>query len=223
MRNGRRQHLLIADTQFLFRRGLRTLFNGESDLEVMGEVSTVEEALAAARDEKLDAVVMNMALVDQTPEANIFEARQLQASAPILFLAEVESQKNLNIVMTVGAFGYLLKSTAPAQIVATVRRACLGDKPEAENLANTANDLRALAVSNDAYGRGTTVLTAREQEILRLLAEGRTVRESAVELALSIKTVEAHKLNLMRKLDIHNRATLIEYAIAKGVIQAAVA
>ena len=223
MRNGRRQRLLIADTQFLFRRGLRTLFNGEHDLEVVGEVTTVEEALAAARDLEFDAVVMNMALVDQTPEATIFEARQLQVSAPILFLAEVESPKNLNIVMTVGAFGYLLKSSAPAQIVATVRRVCLGDRTNAENLTTTANDLRALAISNQSYGRGTAILTAREQEILRLLAEGRTVRESASELALSIKTVEAHKLNLMRKLDIHNRATLIEYAIAKGVIQAAVA
>jgi DNA-binding NarL/FixJ family response regulator len=84
-----------------------------------------------------------------------------------------------------------------------------------------APDLRALAAGGEQYSH-SQVLTPREQEVIKLLAEGRTVREVASELGLSIKTVEAHKLNLMRKLDIHNRASLIEYAVRRGFVPALV-
>ncbi len=107
-------------------------------------------------------------------------------------------------------------------MLAGIRQIAFSDDLNPRGLSKIVPELRALASSNDGYPRGA-VLTSREQEVMRLLAEGRTVREVAAELSLSIKTVEAHKLNLMRKLDIHNRASLVEYAMQKGLIAAPVA
>jgi DNA-binding NarL/FixJ family response regulator len=116
----------------------------------------------------------------------------------------------------------MLKSSNPDQLIAAVRRvANSSDDGNPVGLSRLIPDLQALAESNRGNKRGP-VLTAREQEVMKLLAEGRTVREVALELSLSVKTIEAHKLNLMRKLDIHNRANLVEYAIHTGVIAAAV-
>ncbi len=224
MKNARPvRRVLIADSYLLFRRGLCTLFGAETDFVVTGEASSLHEALLIAHSGPLDAILMDVDLAEDQPSGNnILAIRQLQALAPILFLARVDSPFILNLVMSVSSFGYLLKTSNPAQIVATVRRACMGDGPETENSSETAADLRALAAFNPSPDRGAP-LTLREQEILRLLAEGHTVRETAAELSVSMKTVDAHKLNLMRKLDIHDRAALIEYAMSKGFIQTVVA
>jgi DNA-binding NarL/FixJ family response regulator len=112
----------------------------------------------------------------------------------------------------------MLKDSTAIQLLAGIRQIAFSDDQGSRSLSKIVPDLRALASSNDGYQRGA-VLTSREQEVMRLLAEGRTVREVAQELSLSVKTVEAHKLNLMRKLDIHNRASLVEYAMQKGYIQ----
>ena len=217
--------VLIVDRQLLFRRGLRTLFNSTDDLAIAGEDSELGPALDAARSAgQLSAILVHAALVEDLSELALSEFRSLQALAPVLLLADRERPELFDLIMRTGALGYLLKTSSPAQIIAAVRHACQGDAKENEDMAKTAAGLRALATSSETYSRAAAVtLTAREQDILRLLAQGYTVRESAAELALSMKTVDAHKLNLMRKLDIHNRASLIEYAAANGVIPAAVA
>ena len=111
----------------------------------------------------------------------------------------------------------MLKNSPPAELVAAVSKVAKRDRLDPRSLSESAADLQALADTSARYSHAAA-LTLREQEILKLLAEGRTVRQTAGELSLSIKTVEAHKLNLMRKLDIHNRATLIEYALERGII-----
>ena len=110
----------------------------------------------------------------------------------------------------------MLKNSAPNQLVAGIRQVAQQDDQNNRGLSLFTADLKALAESN-TFPRAS-VLTMREQEVMRLLAEGRTVREVAAELSLSIKTIEAHKLNLMRKLDIHNRASLIECAARMGLL-----
>jgi DNA-binding NarL/FixJ family response regulator len=101
--------------------------------------------------------------------------------------------------------------------LAGIRQIAISDDHNPRSLSRLVPDLQALALNNKSAR--ASVLTLREQEVMRLLAEGRTVREVASELSLSIKTIEAHKLNLMRKLDIHNRSSLVEYAIRAGLIQ----
>lgn len=226
-RGKRVSQILIADGNLLFRRGLRTLLSAESDLEVISEASDAAEALekvrASATEQAVpDLVIMDLALLDGAGQEAGFAIRQAQPNVALLFLTNEDGPEQLERAVNAGARGYMLKNSAPAQLLAGIRQIASTDDQNPRGLSKIVPDLRALASSNEDFPRGA-VLTTREQEVMRLLAEGRTVREVAAELSLSIKTVEAHKLNLMRKLDIHNRASLVEYAIQKGMIPTPVA
>lgn len=222
-RGKRVSQILIADGNLLFRRGLRTLLSAENDLEVIAEASDAAEALekvrTAAPDQPTpDLVIMDLALLEGTGQQAAFSIRQAQPNIGLLFLTNEDGSDQLERAVNAGARGYMMKNSAPAQLLAGIRQiAFTTEDQNPRGLSKIVPDLRALASSNEGYPRGA-VLTSREQEVMRLLAEGRTVREVAAELSLSIKTVEAHKLNLMRKLDIHNRASLVEYAMQKGLI-----
>jgi two-component system response regulator NreC len=215
---GKRIHkILLADANLLFRRGLRTLLSGEGDFEVVGEASDVAEALDEARRSTPQVLVMDLDLVGEDAEHSPLAIRQVNA-ATLLLLTQEDLPERLELAIACGAQGYMLKNSPPAQLLAGVRQIATSDDRNPRSLSRLVPDLQALAASS-GYSRGSA-LTLREQEVMRLLAEGRTVREVASELALSVKTIEAHKLNLMRKLDIHNRASLIEYAVRIGLISA---
>jgi two-component system response regulator NreC len=165
---------------------------------------------------------MDLALIEAEGSQAAFAIRQAVPSVPILFLTCQDGPQQLELAIAAGAGAYMLKDSTPAQLVAGIRQIAFGAFGEDHNsrsLSRVVPDLRALAATNERYSTGTP-LTSREQEVMRLLAEGRTVREVASELSLSVKTIEAHKLNLMRKLDIHNRASLVEYAVEKGLVGA---
>lgn len=207
---------MLADGHTLFRRGLKTLLAAETDLEIVGEAGSLQEMIAVAKLITPDAIIMDLNLLQDAPEAAALELRQLAASSGLLMFTEQDSQENLDKAMSAGARGYMLKNSAATQLTAGIRRVAQQDDQNARGLSLFTSDLKALAASN-SFPR-PSVLTVREQEVMRLLAEGRTVREVAAELSLSIKTIEAHKLNLMRKLDIHNRTSLIECAAKMGLL-----
>jgi len=221
-RGKRHTKLLIADNQLLFRRGLRTLLSAESDLEVVGEASDLAETLLKTQQLSPDVLVMDLALIQMQEPSALVALRQTKAHAGLLFLTNEDSPELLELAITAGAQGYMLKNSTASQLVAGIRQVVTTDDQAMGTLSRIVPDLQALAASNQSYTRGP-VLTAREQEVVRLLAEGHTVREVASELLLSVKTVEAHKLNLMRKLDIHNRATPVDYAVRNGIVPAPVA
>ncbi len=216
-RGKRVSQILIAEGNLLFRRGLRTLLAGESDLEVLGEASDLAETVAKVRLLSPDVLVMDLDIVEPEGQQAAFSVRQARPETAILFLTQQDGPEQLEFAINAGARGYMLKNSLPAELIAGIRQIAFSDDQNPRALSKIVPDLRALAASNDGYPRGA-VLTAREQEVMRLLAEGRTVREVASELSLSVKTVEAHKLNLMRKLDIHNRASLVEYAMQRGLV-----
>lgn len=229
---------VVADSHGLFRRGLSTLIAAEADLEVRGEAATAAQALALvtppsqagqselgegvlwdlprSQFQPVDILVMEIAMVQDNPEV-IKALRQLPETTSVLLLASQESPDCLETTVAAGARGYMIKTAPPAQLIAGIRQATVFADHDSRGLSRQAPDLKALAATGRSYSR-TSSLTAREQEVTTLLAEGRTVREVAAELALSIKTIEAHKLNLMRKLDIHNRASLVDYAVKSGLI-----
>jgi two-component system, NarL family, response regulator NreC len=218
LRRGKRvSQIVVADGNLLFRRGLRTLLGTESDLEVLDEASDLAETLAKAQLLSPDVLVIDLALVDAVGQQGAHSMRQGLPETAILFLTQEDGPAQLELAIAAGARGYMLKNSSPAQLVAGVRQIAFSDDQNSRGLSKIVPDLQALAASNEGYPRGA-VLTSREQEVMRLLAEGRTVREVASDLSLSVKTVEAHKLNLMRKLDIHNRTTLVEYAIQRGIV-----
>jgi two-component system, NarL family, response regulator NreC len=215
--SNRVHRVLIAGGHLFFRRGLAAMLSSQSDFQIVGDVATAAEALAQARRSNPDLLIADLALMDGDGQRTTLLIRQEHPSMAVLFLTQEDKPQQLEQAIAGGAHGYMAKTTKPAQLLAGIRQIAAGHTSSTGPLSGTVPALRALAASNERYPPMAT-LTSRELEVMRLLAEGRTVRDVASELSLSMKTIEAHKLNLMRKLDIHNRAALIEYAMQKGLL-----
>jgi two-component system response regulator NreC len=210
---------VLVDDHTLFRQGVRRLLESESDFDVVGESPDAGEAVEKARELRPDVVLMDIGMPGLSP----FEAaRQIKKNRPetkIIFLTMYEDEDYLVQCLEVGAAGYVLKDTPAQQLVSAVRDVYKGGKYLSSRvLGKLVEDFRARVKDARMRPRMST-LTPREREILKLLAEGNSVKEIAVLLGLSVKTVEAHKFNLMRKLDIHNKAQLVTYAIQKKIIK----
>ena len=211
--------IMLADDHTLFRQAIRTLISTEPDMEVVGEASNGGDAVEKAAEVRSDVVLMDIGM----PGLSSFEsARQIKKARPetkVLFLTMYDDQDYLVEGMEVGASGYVLKDSPAAQLVAAVRDICRGGSYLSPRmLSQLVDDFRSRIKSVNSLPRFST-LTTREREVLKMLAEGNTVKEIACDLNLSVKTVEAHKSNLMRKLDIHNKATLVQYAIQRKIIK----
>jgi two-component system, NarL family, response regulator NreC len=211
--------IMLADDHTLFRQGIRTLLSVEPDMEVIGEAGNGGDAVERANETKPDVVLMDIGM----PGLSSFEAtRQIKKSRPevkVLFLTMYDDEDYLVEGMEVGASGYVLKDSPAQQLVAAIRDICRGGSYLSPRmLSQLVDDFRTRIKSANRMPRFAT-LTVREREVLKMLAEGQSVKEIACDLSLSVKTVEAHKFNLMRKLDIHNKAQLVQYAIQKKIIK----
>ncbi|HNY39099.1 MAG TPA: response regulator transcription factor [Bryobacteraceae bacterium] len=211
--------ILLADDHTLFRQGIRQLISAESDMEVIGEASNGSDAVDRAAELKPDLVLMDIGM----PGLSSFEAtRQIKKNRPetkVLVLTMYDDEDYLVEGMEVGANGYVLKDSPSQQLVSAIRDVQRGGSYLSPRmLSQLVDDFRSRIKSATRLPRFAT-LTTREREVLKLLAEGNSVKEIACDLNLSVKTVEAHKFNLMRKLDIHNKAQLVQYAIQKKIIK----
>jgi DNA-binding NarL/FixJ family response regulator len=211
--------ILLADDHTLFRQGIKTLLAAEADMEVVGEAANAVEAAEKAVELEADVVLMDIGM----PGPSSFEiVRQLKRTRPatkVLFLTMYNDEDYLFESMEVGANGYVLKDSPADQLVAAVKDVHQGGSYLSPRmLSQLVDDFRTRLRSNDRAPRIAT-LTPREKEVLKMLAEGNSVKEVACQLDLSVKTVEAHKFNLMRKLNIHNKAQLVQYAIQKKIIK----
>ncbi|MBM3776061.1 MAG: response regulator transcription factor [Acidobacteria bacterium] len=211
--------LLLADDHTLFRQGIRNLLSNEPDLEVAGEAADAGEAIPLAAELRPDIVLMDIGM----PGVSSFDAaRQIIRNRPetkVLFLTMYDDEDYLVEAMEVGAGGYLLKDIPSQQLVSAIREVHRGGiYLSPRMLSRLVDDFRSRIKTSARLPRYAT-LTAREKEVLKLLAEGQSVKEIASSLNLSVKTVEAHKFNLMRKLDIHNKTQLVQYAIQKKIIR----
>lgn len=211
--------VLIADDHSLFRQGIRALFANEADMCIVAEAVDAAEAISKARMLEPDVVLLDVTM----PGLSSFEAsRLILEQVPrtrVLFLAVCDDEEHFRAAMAAGASGYVLKDSPPSQIVAAVREIFRGaSQLTPRGISRLVNDLQALARANQRWTR-SALLTPRENEILRLLTLGGTARQIAEELDLSIKTVEAHKFNLMRKLDVHNRHELLDFVVDNRLMQ----
>jgi two-component system, NarL family, response regulator NreC len=213
--------VLLTDDHTLFRQGIHTLLTAEPELEVVGEAANGAEAIAKSAEMKPDVVLMDVSM----PGLSSFEAtRQIRADRPgtkVLFLTMYDDEDYLAECMEAGASGYVLKDSPAEQLVAAIDEVHRGGSYLSPRmLSHLVDDFRNRVKSATRLPRFST-LTRREVEILKFLAEGNSVKEIAGILNLSVKTIEAHKFNLMRKLDIHNKAQLVQYAIQKKIIRLA--
>lgn len=208
---------LIADDHVLVRQGIRRLLQDEHDVEIVGEAGDAAEALKLVMESHPDILLMDIGM----PGFSSFEAaRVIQSDFPgtrVIFLTMHEGQEYVMQGLQAGAAGYLLKDTPAAKLASVLREVHQGGKFVSPEVLGGLLDGKLGIPERPRPSR--TALTPRETEIMKLLAEGNTVRKIAGMLGLSLKTVEAHKFNLMRKLDIHNKAELVHCAIRKRIVK----
>ena len=204
----------------LFRQGIRTLLSAEPDIEVAGEAGNASDAVNLSRQMRPDVVLMDIGMAGMSS----FEAtRQIRKERPdtrVVFLSMYDDEDYLAECVDIGANGYILKESPAEQLVTAIREVNRGGSYLSPRLlTKLVDDLRSQGASGVPRQARFGSLTKREREILKLLAEGLSVKEIAASFDLSVKTIEAHKFNLMRKLDIHNKAQLVQYAIQKKIIR----
>lgn len=212
--------VLLTDDHTLFRQGIRTLLAAEQDIEVVGEAANAFDAVTTARQLRPDVVLMDIGMNGMSSFEATRQIRKERPETKVVFLSMYDDEDYLAECVDIGASGYVLKDSPSDQLVMAIREVQRGGSYLSPRL------LTRLVDGFRLQGRGGAVrqprfgtLTKREREVLKMLAEGRSVKEIATGFELSVKTVEAHKFNLMRKLDIHNKAQLVQYAIQKKVIR----
>ena len=211
---------IVVDDHTLFRDGLRRLLEGEADFDVVGEARDAVEALEKVRTLRPDIVLMDIGMAGMSS----FEAARLVAkdypATRIIFLTMYEDEEYLLQCLEVGASGYILKDAPAPKLISAVREVYKGKKCiSPQVMEKLVDDFSARPQGNRPRVARSSTLTPREREVVKMIAEGNSVREIANLLGLSIKTVEAHKFNLMRKLGIHNKAQLVTYAIQKKILK----
>jgi two-component system response regulator NreC len=215
--------VFLTDDHTLFRQGIRTLISAEPDMEVVGEASNGSDVIARAAETRPDIILMDIGMAGLSSFEATRQVRKNRPETKVLFLTMYDDEDYLVECMEVGAGGYVLKDSPAAQLVSAIRDVNRGGSfLSPRMLSQLVDDFRTRIKSSHRLPRFAT-LTTREKEVLKLLAEGNSVKEIASNLKLSVKTVEAHKFNLMRKLDIHNKAQLVQYAIQKKIIKIPVA
>jgi DNA-binding NarL/FixJ family response regulator len=210
--------ILIADDYAIVRQGLKKVLDAKPDLEVVAEATDGAEAVQKALTEDVHVAILDVSMPCMT---GIQAAAELQRRKPelrIVMLSMHDSEQFLFEALKAGASGYVLKSGADTDIVEAVRAAARGDSFLYPSAVTT-----LVRDYVDHGGRGEAqfdVLTPRELEVLKLIAEAHTSREIAGLLVISIKTVERHRQNILDKLGMRDRVELTRYAIRRGLIQA---
>lgn len=212
--------ILIADDHEIVRRGIRALIENHPGWEVCAEASDGRDAVEKARELRPDLVLVDVSM----PNLNGLDAaRQILEIVPqtrVLILTMHESEQIVREVLEVGARGFLLKSDAARDLVSAIqalqRRTTFFTSSVAEMVLNGFLDRRG-----DSQKFTKDRLTPREREVVQLLAEGKSSKEVAVVLKLSVKTAETHRTNVMRKLELHSVADLVRYAVRNNLVQVA--
>lgn len=213
-----RTRILVADDHDVVRQGVRALLETRSDWEICGEAVNGREAVEAAARLVPDIVVMDITM----PELNgIDAARQILRAAPrteILILTMHQSEQLIREVVNAGARGYVLKSDAGRSLVSAVQALSQHEPFLTSQVTEVVLERYRQEASQAPAGQEVS-LTPREREVAQLLAEGRSTRQVAASLGLSVKTAEAHRASIFHKLRLHSVTELVRYAIRAGLIQ----
>jgi two-component system response regulator NreC len=208
--------ILICDDHTLFCEGIKAMLRDEPCLEIVGEARDGRQAVELAKELKPDVLLMDVSM----PDLNGFDAtrrvHEFDDAIRVLILTMHDEEELVARCLEAGAAGYILKDAPASQLLYAIETVRKGEKYLSPVVLKKVvsgyvkNSQRPLT----SYDR----LSAREREVLKLLAEGLSVKEIATRLNLSVKTVDVHKYNLMRKIDVHDRSELIKYAIQKKLI-----
>ena len=208
--------LLLADDHALFRAGLRLLLRDIADTEVVAEAGDADDAIALAEHHRPDVVLMDISMKGRNGIEATAQIRRLLPETRVIILSMLESEDFIAHALRAGASGYLLKDSAEPELELALAAVARGE---------TYLSPRVSKHLVDAYLRGTPLevsplglLSARQREILQMIAQGRTTKEIAYDLRVSVKTVETHRAQLMERLDIRDVPGLVRFAIRNGII-----
>jgi len=210
--------VLLADDHPIMRAGIRLLLENESDIDIVGEADNGLKAVEMTQSLRPDVVIMDISM----PDLDGFEAtRRICQSCPntrVLVLTMYDSEEHFFEILKAGAVGYVPKKAAPTDLISALRSVYAGGVFIYPTVARSlVNDyLRRAEGGGEQESLGG--LTDRERQVLRMIAEGRSNKEIADALVLSVKTVERHRANIMEKLGLHSRTALVKYAIRKGLV-----
>jgi DNA-binding NarL/FixJ family response regulator len=210
--------IVIVDDHDLFREGIRAILEKDPSFSIVGEAGEGQEAIRLVNEVLPDVVLVDISLPGGI--GGLEAAEVMVADHPdikIIILTQYESREYIKRAIRIGAHGYLLKRSVSGQLKEAIRAVQSGKRylhpVAAEELVDMVTTDRKL--EEDDYER----LTRREKQVFKLLAEGKTSREIAKHLTISLKTAITHRSNLMAKLGMHSRAELIKYAVRRGIIQ----
>jgi two-component system, NarL family, response regulator NreC len=206
--------ILLADDHVVVRHGLKLVIEDQPDLTVVAEAGDGESAVQQALKMKPDVIVMDISMPGMNGLAATRKLRLLQPKAAIVTLTRHTDDAYLQELLRAGVSGYVLKQSAPAELVQAIRAAAAGR--QYIDSALTARVTAAFLGRAPHKGQPTARISERESEVLRLIASGHSNKEIAARLSLSVKTVEAHKANAMRKLDLNGRIDIVKYAVLQG-------
>lgn len=209
----KRIRILLADDHAVVRQGFKMILGAQSDMEIVGEAGNGREATELAEQLRPDVVVMDVAM----PELNGIEAtRRLASSLPhtrVIALSMHKDSVYVREILRAGARGYLLKDSPAGDLVSAVRAVASGQSYLSPGVSNAVLDDYRRHVTNPI-----DLLTTREREVLQMIAEGKTNKEIAGVLNLSVYTVDAHRGRIMEKLNLHSINELVRFAVRNGLI-----
>jgi DNA-binding NarL/FixJ family response regulator len=206
--------VLLADDHALIRQGLKALLERQG-FQVVCEVSDGQEAIRSVEKTQPDVAIIDISM----PILNgVDAARELKKSSPktkVILLTQHEEDQYVTEALRAGVKGYVLKGQAADDLVHAIQEVCRGSVYLSPHISRAVVDayLSKTYISNDP-------LSGRERQVLQLVGEGKSTKDIAVHLGISVKTAESHRARLMKKLDIHETASLVRYAIRRGLIQA---
>ncbi len=206
--------VLIADDHALVREGIRRILESAEDMEVVGEAADGLEAIKKVQQLAPEVVLMDIAMPGLGGLEATTEIHKISPESKVLILTQYDNKEYLRRFFKAGASGYILKKAAGTDLLSAIRAVHRGGTFLDPSLANIVLEDYLKQPEEAEYEK----LSDREKEVLKLIAEGYTSKQIADLLTISVKTVMAHRTNIMEKLGIRNRSELIRYAISKGLI-----
>jgi len=212
--------LLLVDDHAVIRSGLKMLLGSQKEMEIVGEAGSAAEALTETERVQPDVILMDIGLPDKT---GIEATREIKSKFPkvnIVALTIHEDEEYFFQMLDAGASGYVPKRAAPEELITAIKAAAIGEVYLYPSLAKllVRDFFNVERIADEKVNLDG--LTKREREVLTRLAEGESNDQIAALLVISPKTVERHRENIMRKLNLHSRSELVRYAIRKGIIKA---
>jgi DNA-binding NarL/FixJ family response regulator len=214
--------ILLADDHALVRAGIRTMLEGLPGIEVIGEASDGREALKLVASQKPDLVFMDIAMPGLNGLDTAARVARDYPDVRVVILSMYLNEEYVLGALQAGATGYLLKDADPSELELAVRAVTRGEMYLSPGVSKHVIEdyLRRMGTETpvDLEIKPVSPLTSRQREVLQLIAEGHTSREIAQILAISLKTVESHRQNIMERLDLHDLASLVRYAVRTGLV-----